>query len=229
MNPPCAFLFDLDGVIVDTAKYHYLAWKRLADELGFDLTPQQNERLKGVSRLASLEIVLGIGGISASAEEKECYATRKNQWYVEMLSRMSKDEILPGADRFVESARARGLKTALGSASKNSLMILNALGIVPLFDAVIDGNRVSKAKPDPEVFLKGAEMLGVRPEECVVFEDAAAGIAAARAGGIPCVGIGSPARLGQADIVLRGLAGVTPEMVLTQLALISEEEVQPSP
>ena len=223
MNPPRAFIFDLDGVIVDTAKYHYLAWKRLANDLGFDLTPEQNERLKGVSRMASLEIILKIGGVSANPEDKERFADQKNRWYMQMISRMRRNEILPDADRFVRAAREKGLKIALGSASKNARTIVNALGIIALFDAIVDGNRATKAKPDPEVFLKAAEMLGVRPKECVVFEDAAAGIAAARAGSMPCVGIGSPARLYRADIVLRGLSGVTPEMVLTQLALIPEE------
>jgi len=212
-----AFVFDLDGVIVDTAKYHYLGWKRLAKGLGFDLTEQQNELLKGVSRMASLDIVLGIGGVSASDAEKLLYAQQKNGWYVEYVEHMSRDEILPNVEPFIRSAKASGLRIALGSASKNSMLILDALGVTSLFDAVIDGTKVTQAKPDPEVFLKAALALGVQPAECVVFEDAEAGVAAALAAGMRCVGIGRPAQLSRADIVLRGFAGITPETIVQQL------------
>jgi len=206
-----ACLFDLDGVIVDTAVYHYKAWKRLANSLGFDFTEHQNEQLKGVSRVRSLELVLGWGGVTKTAEEQHELATLKNTWYVEMISKMTPDEILPGAKRFLEDCRAAGLKIALGSASKNSGMILDKTGLADHFDAVIDGNKVSKAKPDPEVFLKGAEALGVQPNECVVFEDAVAGIEAAIAGGMKAVGIGSPELLGDADLVVSGLDKMTVE------------------
>jgi len=151
-----ACIFDLDGVIVDTAVYHYKAWKRLANELGFDLTEQQNEKLKGVSRVRSLELILQWGGVTKTAAEQEELAARKNEWYVEMINRMTPDEILPGAKEFLIACREAGLKTALGSASKNSGTILDKVGIAGLFDAVIDGNKVSKPKPDPEVFLQGA-------------------------------------------------------------------------
>jgi beta-phosphoglucomutase len=205
MNTIRACIFDLDGVIVDTAVYHYKAWKRLANELGFDFTEHQNEQLKGVSRMASLDLILGWGGLSKTQVEKEELATRKNNWYVDMINKMTPGEVLPGAREFVESCREAGIKTALGSASKNSATILEKVGIDHLFDVVIDGNKVSKPKPDPEVFLKGAEELGIPAENCVVFEDAIAGIEAAINGGMRSVGIGSPNVLGHADLVVSGL------------------------
>ncbi len=205
MNSIKACIFDLDGVIVDTAVYHYKAWKRLANSLGFDFTEEQNEKLKGVSRVRSLELILQWGGITKTATEQEVLATEKNTWYVEMISHMKPDEILPGAKEFVQACRDAGIKTALGSASKNSMMILEKIGMVDLFDAIIDGNKVSKAKPDPEVFLKGAEAVGVAPADCVVFEDAIAGIQAAIAGGMKAVGIGSPEVLTEANLVISGL------------------------
>ena len=205
MNNIQACLFDLDGVIVDTAVYHYKAWKRLANDLGFDFTEEQNELLKGVSRVRSLEIILEIGGVAKTDAEKEELATRKNTWYVDMINQMRPDEILPGAREFVQACRDAGIKTALGSASKNSMTILQKINMVNLFDAIIDGNKVSKAKPDPEVFLKGAEALVVAPSSCVVFEDAIAGVEAAINGGMKVVGIGSPAVLKGADLVVGGL------------------------
>ena len=200
-----ACIFDLDGVIVDTAVYHYKAWKRLANELGFDFTEEDNEKLKGVSRVRSLELILQWGGVTKTDAEKEELANRKNEWYVEMISHMTPAEILPGAKEFLETCRAAGLKTALGSASKNSMTILNKINLAGLFDAIIDGNHVSKPKPDPEVFLKGAEAVGVPPANCVVFEDAIAGIEAAINGGMKAVGIGSPQVLTKADLVVSGL------------------------
>ncbi|WP_439696580.1 beta-phosphoglucomutase [Mucilaginibacter sp. AW1-7] len=208
MNNIKACIFDLDGVIVDTAVYHYTAWKRLANSLGFDFTEHQNEQLKGVSRVRSLELILGWGGVTKTAAEQEILATQKNTWYMEMVNQMKPDEILPGAKEFVEICRKAGIKIALGSASKNSMTILNKIGITNLFDAVIDGNKVSKAKPDPEVFLAGAKALSVEPEECVVFEDAIAGVEAAKAGGMKVVGIGQPGAL-DADLVISGLDKMT--------------------
>jgi beta-phosphoglucomutase len=200
-----ACIFDLDGVIVDTAVYHYKAWKRLANELGFDFTEENNEKLKGVSRVRSLELILEWGGVTKTEAEKEELATRKNDWYVEMINHMTPAEILPGAKEFLEACRAAGIKTALGSASKNSMTILDHINLTNLFDAIIDGNKVTNAKPDPEVFLKGAEALHVSPSECVVFEDAIAGVEAAINGGMKVVGIGSPKVLKEADLVVSGL------------------------
>lgn len=198
-------LFDLDGVIVDTAKYHYLAWKRLAADLGFDFTEHDNERLKGVSRMESLRILLEIGGINATDDEKAAMAARKNAWYVEYISNMDASEILPGAREYLTRLRERGVKTALGSGSANAPLILTNLHITGLFDAIVDGSMVTNAKPDPEVFLLGAQKLGLDPAVCVVFEDAAAGIEAARRGGMHSVGIGTREALPEADLVIAGL------------------------
>ncbi len=209
------FIFDLDGVIVDTAKYHFLAWKRLADELGIPFTEKDNERLKGVSRLQSLDIILEIGQKEITTKEKEELAAKKNGWYVEYISQMTAAEILPGALAFLQEARSKGIKIALGSASKNAGTILERLGIPTYFDAVISGNEVNRAKPDPEVFLKGAIALGLQPEECVVFEDAEAGIAAARNGGMRCIGIGSPDILAEADLIVAGLHELSVEQAMS--------------
>jgi beta-phosphoglucomutase len=206
-----AALFDLDGVIVDTARYHYIAWREMANGLGFDLTPEQNERLKGVSRMESLDIILGIGGVTVSAEERARLGTSKNQRYVELISHMDSSEILRGAREYLELLRRRGVKTALGSASKNAGMILDNLGIRSLFDAVIDGTMVSKSKPDPEVFLLGAQAVAVEPAACVVYEDAAAGVEAAKAAGMSAVGIGLAENLPGADLVVPGLYALLTE------------------
>jgi beta-phosphoglucomutase len=197
-------IFDLDGVIVDTAKYHYKAWKRIADELGFEFTEQHNERLKGVSRMRSLDILLEVGNINVDEETKLKLAEKKNNWYVEYISKMDKSEILPGVEDCIKSLKQKNIKTAIGSASKNTMLILKSLDIAHYFDAIIDGNKVTKAKPDPEVFLLGAKELGLNPENCVVFEDAEAGIQAAKAAGMMAVGIGSPSILKEADLVVSG-------------------------
>jgi beta-phosphoglucomutase len=199
-------IFDLDGVLVDTAKYHYLAWKRLANELGFDFTELDNERLKGVSRIQSLEILLEIGGVSLAEAQKEQAATRKNAWYVEYLYTLNENALLPGTKEYLEKLKGNGDRIALGSASKNAPLILERLNIASFFDAVIDGNSVSKAKPDPEVFLKGAQAIGLAPEHCVVFEDALAGIQAARSGGMYVIAVGNKENLPGADWYIESLA-----------------------
>jgi beta-phosphoglucomutase len=200
-----ACIFDLDGVLVDTAKYHFKAWKRLTDMLGIDFTENDNERLKGVSRMASLEIILEIGNIHLDENKKLEYATLKNNWYIEYISKMTPSEILPGCIRFITELKKEKILIAIGSASKNTPMILERVGIQGMFDAVADGNNITKAKPDPEVFLKAAEMVGIRPEECVVFEDAVAGVQAALNAGMMCIGIGSPEVLTKAHFVVPGL------------------------
>jgi beta-phosphoglucomutase len=200
-----AAIFDLDGVIVDTAKYHYLAWKRLANETGFDFTETDNERLKGVSRTRSLEILLEIGGLTLDDAAKARLAEQKNSWYVDYISHMDASELLPGAAEYLQYIRAKDVKIALGSASKNAPLILERIGISSLFDAIVDGNKVSKAKPDPEVFLRAAEELNVAPAECVVFEDAEAGIEAAHRAGMSAVGIGKADVLREAEIIIPGL------------------------
>jgi len=213
-----ALLFDLDGVIVDTAVYHYDAWKRLANELGFDFTEEQNESLKGVSRVESLNRILEWGGVEKSDEEKTALATKKNTWYVEMISKMTPAEILPGTQEFIEAAKKEGYKIALGSASKNSGLILERTGLAHLFDEIVDGNHVMHSKPNPEVFLQGAKVLGVQPDECVVFEDAIAGIEAAKRAGMKSVGIGSPDVLTEANIVVSGLDKLTLQEMLEKLS-----------
>lgn len=195
-------IFDLDGVIVDTAKFHYLAWRRLANELGFDLTLEENELLKGVSRMASLDIVLKIGKKSFPDHIREELASKKNQWYVEYLSRITEEDILPGVADFIRELKAEKIKVALGSASKNALYILDKLNLTSSFDTVIDGTKVSNAKPDPEVFLTAALDLGIPAEKCLVFEDAPAGVEAAKRAGMDCVGVGSTDVLGDADFVI---------------------------
>ncbi|MBU3160006.1 beta-phosphoglucomutase [Clostridium frigoris] len=204
-----AIIFDLDGVLVDTAKYHYLAWKRLAQELNIEFSIEDNERLKGVSRMNSLEIILEIGNITLDDDTKIKLAEKKNIWYVEYISKLTPADILPGVIDFIESIKANGLKIALGSASKNSMLILTNLKLTDYFDAIIDGTKVSSAKPNPEVFLKGALELNIPPCQCIVFEDAQAGIDAAINAGMYCIGIGSKNRLKKANLVLSGFSNMT--------------------
>jgi beta-phosphoglucomutase len=212
-----ACIFDLDGVVVDTAKYHFIAWKALAEELGFVFTLEDNERLKGVSRKQSLEILLEIGKKQFSETEKLAMAEKKNTLYVTYIEKMTPEEILPGVEKFLQELKSNGIKTALGSASKNAPMILERIGLTGFFDVIVDGNSISEAKPNPEVFLKGAEKLGVQPEHCVVFEDAIAGVEAARNAKMYCVGIGKPENLGLADFVIPGFDGFTLEKLKKEL------------
>jgi beta-phosphoglucomutase len=214
-----ACIFDLDGVIVDTARYHFLAWKRLTDMLGIHFTEEDNERLKGVSRMTSLEIILEIGGRNIEERQKHEYAELKNSWYVDYISKMTPDEVLPGCLEFIKELKSASVRVAIGSASRNTPLILERVGILELFDAVADGNIVKKAKPDPEVFIKAAEMVGIKPGKCVVFEDAVAGIQAALNAGMLCVGVGSPVILKKAHSVIRGLY----EMSLLKLIEIEKE------
>ena len=216
-----ACIFDLDGVIVDTAKYHFIAWRALAEELGFIFTEEDNERLKGVSRMQSLDILLGIGRKQFSEKEKLAMAQRKNRLYVSYIEKMTAHEILPGVREFLFELRSKSIKVALGSASKNSPIILERIQLWGMFDVVVDGNSVSQAKPNPEVFLKGAEWLRVQPKYCVVFEDAIAGIEAARNANMYCIGIGEPQILGMADLVIPGFDGFTFEKLNQELGFNS--------
>lgn len=208
-------IFDLDGVIVDTAKYHYLAWKKLADDLDIEFTEKDNERLKGVSRAKSLEIVLEKSKTSFTEEEKIKIAEKKNKLYVEYIQNLTENEILEGVKDFLKQLRENKIKIALGSASKNAMTILKKLNIEQLFDVVIDGTKVSKAKPDPEVFIKGAEELGLSPKECIVFEDAFAGIDAAKNAEMYAVGIGNNEILFNADIVIKGLKDINIDILMS--------------
>lgn len=197
-------IFDLDGVIVDTAKYHFQAWRQLANELGFDFTEAENEKLKGVSRVESLKLILSWGGVEKSPEEQAELAARKNEWYVELISNMTPAEILPGVKEFLDELKHRGIKIALGSASKNAPAILEQIQLTSYFDAIIDGTKTTRSKPDPQVFQLGAEALELQPSEAVVFEDAEKGIEAALNGGFWAVGVGDPANLGKAHLVIPG-------------------------
>ncbi len=212
-----AFLFDLDGVLVDTAKYHYLAWRKLASQLGFEFSEEQNERLKGVSRMASLGILLEVGGIHVSEEEKIRMAEMKNNWYVQLISSMTPDEILPGVSDFLNLTKKMGIKTAICSASKNTPLILDRTGLGKWFDSVVDGNRATLAKPNPQVFNMAADDFGLKPAQCLVFEDAEAGIEAAINAGMKSIGIGNSEILGKADLVFPDLRNTTPEMILKAL------------
>lgn len=200
-----ACIFDLDGVIVDTAKYHYQAWNKLAEELGFSITHEQNEELKGVSRMESLDIILGFGKKTLTDEEKVRFCERKNTWYVELINGMDHNEILPGAVELLDDLRSNNIKIGLGSASKNSVNILTKLNIIDKFDIIIDGNKTTKSKPDPQVFLMGAEALEVKPENTIVFEDSISGIKAANTANFMSVGIGAEDQLHEADIIFSGL------------------------
>ncbi|MBO9612241.1 MAG: beta-phosphoglucomutase [Dyadobacter sp.] len=199
-----ACLFDLDGVIVDTAQFHYIAWREMAQGLGFDLTREENERLKGISRMESLEIVLSIGGVTLSEEEKLRRAAAKNARYLELCMQMTPDDALPGVRRFLDELKQNGIRSGLGSASKNAKVILERIDMLHYFDTIVDGNRITKGKPDPQVFLMGAADLNVAPVHCAVFEDAVAGIESAKAAGMLAVGVGEASVLTQADIVIAG-------------------------
>ncbi|MEY3397956.1 MAG: hypothetical protein RL220_550 [Bacteroidota bacterium] len=204
-----ACLFDLDGVIVDTAKYHFMAWHRLADKMAIPFTEAQNEQLKGVSRVDSLEKLLSWGGIVLDNLKKMELLELKNQWYLNYVENMPADEILPGVKEFLTELRDNDIRVGLGSSSKNAPLILDKLGITSLFDTVVDGNRVHFSKPHPEVFLRGARDLGVKPEETVVFEDALSGVEAALAGNFRCIGIGEPNVLNKAHAVIPALDGMS--------------------
>lgn len=200
-----ACIFDLDGVIVDTAKYHYQAWKQLANSLGFDFTEHDNEKLKGISRIRSLELILEWSGIIKTATEQQELAETKNNSYLRLINNMHPGEILPGVQNFLKALQQAEIKIALGSASKNSRFILEKIGLLPFFDVIVDGNEVKASKPNPQVFLKGAELLSLQPANCIVLEDAIAGVQAAKAGGMKVVGIGNPDVLHGADLVVSGL------------------------
>jgi len=174
-----AFIFDLDGVIVDTAKYHFKSWKIIAEKFGFELSKTQNELLKGVSREESLDRILSWGGISIDRFEKKKYLEKKNELYKEFINNLSQMDILPGFNKLIDFAEIKNIPIALGSASKNANQILDKLEIKNKFKVIIDGNLTTKSKPHPEVFLKGAQILGVNPKEVIVFEDSIAGVEAA--------------------------------------------------
>ncbi len=198
-----AFIFDLDGVIVDTAKYHFLAWQKIASELGIEFTPEHNEQLKGVSRVRSLDIILELGKIEASQEEKNKWLIQKNEDYLSYLVNMNLSEILPGVIPILQFLKENNQGIALGSASKNARPILEKTGIISYFDAIVDGNDVTNAKPDPEVFIQAARLLDTSNENSIVFEDSVAGIQAANIAKMTSVGIGEATVLHEAKYIFK--------------------------
>ncbi|TDT43875.1 beta-phosphoglucomutase [Maribacter spongiicola] len=211
------FIFDLDGVIVDTAKYHYLAWRKLANELGFEFTKEQNELFKGVSRKRCLEILLDIGNVKATQEQFDTWMVEKNVDYLAYIEKMDSSEILPDVTRVLEYLKKKNIPIALGSASKNARPILEKVDLLPYFDSIVDGNSVTKAKPDPEVFLIAANNLGIAANSCVVFEDAVAGIQAANAANMVSIGIGDADILNEADYNFNDFTEMTDDFLKSLL------------
>ncbi len=208
------YIFDLDGVIVNTAQYHYLAWKRLANQLGIDFTEKDNELLKGVSRVRSLEIILNLGNKTLTEDEFKHYLIEKNEDYLTYIQKLNTSHILPGVERALTYLKSTNKKIALGSASKNAQTILKNVGLIHYFDALIDGHEVTHAKPDPEVFLLGAKRTQSAPEECVVFEDAVAGIQAANAAGMISIGIGQKDILNEANYIFSGFEEISTDFLV---------------
>lgn len=198
-------LFDLDGVIVDTASHHFVAWRTLADELGVAFDESDNEKLKGVSRVDSLEFILQKGNLVLDSNTKLRLMEKKNAHYLGLAAQIQPSDALPGIVALIDELKVLGVKIGLGSSSKNAEQILSKLGLLDAFDTIVDGNHLTLSKPDPEVFLMGANALGLLPEECLVLEDASAGVQAAISGGFCVLGIGRKEELGQADAVVSGL------------------------
>ena len=211
-------IFNLDGVIVDTAKHHYTAWKRLANQLGFDFSPEQHEELRGLSRMASLEKILEWGDVYMTEAEKLHWSDVKNNWYVELIANLRPADVLPGALLFLRQVREAGIKSALSSASRSARQVLRSTHLEPYFDVIIDGYSTRKVKPDPESFLLAAQALGLQPAECAVFEDAALGVWAGVAGGFSVVGIGKEEYLPKAHWVIPGFENLTLNQLLSQLS-----------
>ena len=204
----------MDGVLVSTEIYHFKAWKRLADTLGISIDEKFNENLKGVSRSVCIDLILKHGGVEKTQAEKDALAAQKNAWFLEYVqTEITPANVYPGVIDFLKAIKSKGIKTAIGSASKNAPLLIDKLGIRPYFDAIVDGNMITKAKPNPEVFLKGAELIGVEPSKCVVFEDAISGVEAAKNGGMHCIGVGSPQMLKKADFCIKSFTEMTYEML----------------
>jgi beta-phosphoglucomutase len=207
-------IFDLDGVLTDTSRFHYIAWKRIADELGIYFDEKINERLKGVDRLTSFEIILERSIRPFTSEEKEKFADQKNNHYLELIKNISPLDLYPGVTELLEQIKAKGIKLALGSASKNALAIIKKLEIEIYFDAVVDANKIIKGKPDPEIFITAADLLGLRSGRCAVLEDSAAGVLAARSAGMLAVGIGDKSILNNADLIYPNIKDVVLEDII---------------
>jgi beta-phosphoglucomutase len=203
-------IFDLDGVIVDTAVFHYQAWKKLADELGISFDEPANEKLRGIPRRESL---LALMGFNPGEEKIREYMDRKNVYYLEMVKTIKSGEMLPGVGNLLAELKSQGYKLALASSSKNARLVLEKLGITPVFEAIVDGNETTKGKPDPELFLKAALKLDVLPSDCLVVEDAESGIAAGIAAGMHTIGVGNPQALARADCIVSRTAQIDSAMV----------------
>jgi beta-phosphoglucomutase len=213
------FIFDLDGVVVDTAKYHYFAWKKLAESIGISFTEADNEHLKGVSRIRSLEKILEWGNKHISAAQFQVLINKKNEDYLAFVSQMTEEEILPDVPRVLHLLKENHQPMALGSASKNARFILSKVNLLDEFECIVDGSNVTKAKPDPEVFLQAAEGLKMTPDKCFVFEDSVAGIQAANIAGMTSIGIGDPSILKEAHYVFKDFTQISNEFLYQ---LISE-------
>lgn len=210
-----AFIFDLDGVIVDTAKYHFLAWQKISDTLGIEFTPEHNEHLKGVSRIRSLDLILELGKVKATQDDKNHWLRQKNDDYLAYIDRMDESEILDGVLNILQFLKEKDQPIALGSASKNARPILEKVKLIHFFDAIVDGNDVTNAKPDPEVFLQAARLLKITPECSIVFEDSVAGIQAANIAGMTSVGIGDQAILHEAQYSFPDFVHIDPSFLET--------------
>ncbi|MGB1075911.1 MAG: beta-phosphoglucomutase [Flavobacteriales bacterium] len=215
--PIRGMLFDLDGVIVDTAKHHFIAWCEMADDLGISLREEDEENLKGVSRVDSLEWILNQGGLVLDSNTKLALMEQKNDRYLEHIGDMGVSDILPGAEEFIRKSKAMGIRVGLGSSSRNAPTILDAIGLTSLFDVIIDGNRITLSKPDPEVFILGAQSLGLSPSECLVIEDAKSGVEAGISGGFRVLGVGSASTLGDAHMVISNLLEANPEWIIQEI------------
>ena len=209
-----AFIFDLDGVIVDTAKFHFLAWKKLADSLNINFTHEINEQLKGVSRVRSLEIILSQGNVQASQEDKNNWLVQKNEDYLAFVHQMDKSEILPRVEEVLQFLKTNHQYVVLGSASKNARPILEKVNLLHYFDVLVDGNDVTNAKPDPEVFLQGANQVQVAYKDAIVFEDSVAGIQAANLAGMTSVGIGEKEVLHESDFCFRDFTEMSNDFIM---------------
>ncbi|WP_053217582.1 beta-phosphoglucomutase [Virgibacillus senegalensis] len=204
-----AVIYDLDGVITDTAEYHFMAWKALADELHIPFDRSFNEQLKGLSRMDSLELILQQGNEPFSEEEKQLLAAKKNEHYQELIQKISPKDLLPGVESFMKEVKRAGIKTGLASASKNAQTVIERLQVTDLLDTVVDAAKVEKGKPDPEVFLTAADQLDVPPSHCVGIEDAGSGVQAIKSAGMYAVGVGSKEFLSQADWVIADTSQLT--------------------
>lgn len=207
------FIFDLDGVIVDTAKYHFLAWRKLANGLGIDFTEKENEQLKGVSRVSSLEKILEWGNKTLSEEKFISLMAKKNEEYLGYIDTMDASEILPDVSKVLNLLGEKEQAIALGSASKNARPILQKVNLSDKFNAIVDGNDVSKAKPDPEVFLIGAKLLDIEPQDCAVFEDSVAGVQAANTANMISIGIGEEDVLQEADFIFKDFTEMSQQFI----------------